>query len=490
MTAVDRSPGTVGTPPSVLPRGVGWALGSGTVLQGLNSSVIAVALVSIATDFGAAGAGALPWLVSSMYIACAVASPSAGRLVDLFGARRLYLVGLAVVLAAAVAGPFLPSVRWLVADRIVMGIGASVHFPAAMAIVRQMAAERGASGRSALGTIAFCGQAVAAIGPSLGGLLVSAFGWQSIFWVNVPLVAHSALWLLVTIPRSVDVERPGAEPAPGARPRRGVRSVVRALDLPGLGLFVLALVVLMWGLLGLDDVVAGDRTPLLWIAASLPLWALFGVREVRAVSPFVDVRLLAANPQVVRTCGRGVLTFVAFYGVFYGLPQWFESVRGLSPAGAGALMIPVFGMGAVSTALATRAGARLSSRALLVTGGAAFAVAGALLATVMTADTPVWAMVGIGALLGVPNGFNNIGNQAMLQATAPADAIGVASGLYRTSQYIGAALSAAVVTLLVVEGAPRGGIAALGAVIGTIGAVLVLLNAIALVRARRTSVAL
>lgn len=475
-TAREARPASAAQPD--LPRVVGWALGSGTVLQGFNSSIIAVALVAIGSHFG--DRDALPWLVSGMYVACAVASPSAGRFVDLFGPRRMYLVGLGIVLVAAVTGPFVPSVPWLVADRVVMGIGASVHFPAAMAIIRRLASDRDASGRTAIGTIALCGQTMAAIGPSIGGVVVLAFGWQGIFWVNLPLIAVSATLLLRVVPTSVDRRADRAEP------RRGrVRRLLTAIDVPGLVLFVAALVLLMVGLLELDVIVAGDLLPLLWIVGSAPVWVLFVLRERRTDSPFIDVRLLVRSPTVIRTCGRGIVTFVAFYAVFYGLPQWFESARGFDAATAGLLMIPVFGTGVVSTLVATRASRRLAPRILLVLGGGAFLLAGALLAWVVTDSAPVWLLVVVGALLGVPNGFNNIGNQTVLHAGTEAASMGVASGLYRTAQYVGAALSAAVITLVLRGSVPDGGIRELGLVIATIGLVLVVLNGIAAARTRR-----
>jgi MFS family permease len=471
-------------PAPELPRSTGFALGTGTVLQGFNSSIIAVALIAIGAHFG--DRSLLPWLVSGMYIACAVASPSAGRFVDLFGARRLYLIGLGIVLVTAIAGPLSPSLGWLIADRIVMGIGASFHFPAAMTIVRRLSVSTGASGRTALGAIALSGQTIAAIGPSIGGVIVLAFGWQGIFWVNIPLVLLSAAFLLRTVPGSVDAV--SAAPSTAIVKPSGLgartRSVLTLLDLPGLALFVLALVSLMVGFLGLDAVISGDAGPLVFALAALPIGALFVLRELRTATPFVDIRLLAANPQVLKTCGRGVVTFIAFYAVFYGLPQWFESERGLSPAVAGLLMVPVFGLGVVSTAIATATARRLRPRMLLVIGGAVFALAGALLALTVSTDAPVWLLILVGGLLGIPNGFNNIGNQSVLQATAPAEGIGVASGLYRTSQYIGAALSTAAVTLLIGSTRPNGGIQALGILIGVIGLVLVVLNLVASVRDR------
>jgi MFS family permease len=455
-----------------LPRGLGWALGSGTILQGLNSSIIAVALVSIGLYFG--DTTNLPWLVSGLYIACAVASPAAGRLVDLFGARRMYLAGLGVVLVAALAGPFMPSVEWLIVDRIVLGVGASMHFPAAMAVIRRQAEVRAASGRASLGIIALCGQTTAAIGPGIGGIIVLLGGWQGIFWVNLPIVLNSAIWVLVTVPR--DAPREG---------RRSAGRVLALLDPLGLVLFVVALVLTMMGLLRLATLADSNLTSLLLIAASIPAWAMFVIRELRAATPFLDVRLLGRYRDLTATCGRAIVTFLAFYCVFYGLPQWFETGRGLSPAGAGLLMFPVFGVGVLSTIVATNVGKRMTPRLMLVIGSSGFLLAGLAMVFFLTTDAPYWLMILIGAALGVPNGFNNIGNQLILQRSVPADTAGVASGLYRTAQYVGAALSSVVVALVLAPQLRDGGIHLLGICLAVIGLYLLVLSGVAMLKARR-----
>jgi MFS family permease len=452
-----------------------WALGSGTILQGMNSSIIAVALVSIAAHFG--DSASIPWLVSGLYIASAVASPTAGRLADLFGPRRMYLAGLAIVGASAVAGPFMPSVGWLIADRILIGLGASMHFPAAMAIIRQQAQQRQAGSKDALGIIALCGQTMAAIGPTIGGAIVFFWGWQGIFWVNVPMVINSAVWVLLTVPR---------DKLPSQR--RSFRDVITLLDPPGLMLFVASLVVTMMGLLALDKLQHGDLQALFLVTAALPLWALFIARELRTAKPFVDLRLLAGHRQLLMTCLRAIVMFVAFYCVFYGLPQWYESARGLTPAESGMLMFPVFGVGVLSTTLATMAGRTMLPRVMLMIGASAFLLAGGAMVLFLTTESPYWLMILIGALLGIPNGFNNLGNQFILHHSAPAESAGVASGLYRTSQYIGAALSAVVLTFVLSPELNDGGIHLLGLTIGGIGLALLAFNSIGMFRERHTPI--
>lgn len=419
-----------------LPGATAWALGSGTVLQGLNSAVIAVALVPIAEHYGSSAA--IPWLVSSLYIASAVGSPTAGRLADLFGPRRVYLVGLLVIVIASLLGPFAPSVGWLVADRVLLGLGTSVQFPAAMAIIRREADRRASGASGAIGVVALCGQTSAALSPTVGGLVVVAAGWQGIFWINLPLVANCAFWVLRWVP--ADPPRPAHRPG--------------GLDLPGVALFTLALGLAMLALLSAQDGVSGPTIAA--VAACCVLFWCFVRHERRTDTAFLDLRLLADQPAILRTCGRGTVTFVAFYTVFYGVPQWLEVGRGLSPAQAGLLMFPVFGVGVLSTALAARSAARIGPRRLLVIGNAGFVLAGAVLATVAGPTSPLIVLAVANALLGVPTGFNNLGNQLTLHDACPARAAGSANGLYRTAQYIGAALSTVLVAHVVPAQAAAG----------------------------------
>jgi MFS family permease len=453
-----------------LPPPLGWALGSGTILQGLNSAVLAVALVSIGRDLGVDDAGALAWVVSALYLSAAVASPTGGRLADLYGPRRVYVTGLVIALVASVAGPFVPSVGWLVADRVLLGIGTAMQFPTAMAVIRREARRLGAQPASALGVVALCGQTTAALGPTIGGPIVALWGWEGIFWVNVPIVANAAFWVLRVVP---------ADPP---LPRTGARAALRALDPVGLVLFVGTLVPLMVGLLSLDGAVQWG-----WFVVAAALLVLLVTWSLRSPRPFLDVRLLARSPGVWRTCVRAVVTFVSFYAIFYGLPQWLEAERGLDPAQAGLLMFPVFGVGVLSTLVATRLGARVRPRVLLVVGSAAMVAAGLVALTAVDADAPVWLIVLLGVLMGLPNGFNNLGNQLVLHASVDEQHAGVASGLYRTAQYIGAALASVVVASALapsLAGDGGGGLATLGTWIAALGGVLLLGSVVVLIRER------
>ncbi len=423
---------------TTLARVGGWRLVLpvvlGTLLNAVNSSMIAVALVDIQHEFHA-GAEVV-WLVAGLYLATAVAQPTMGRLADRFGARRVFCWGLVIVMIAAVGAPFAPTLGWLVAARVLLGIGTSAAYPSGVSLIRQGI---GGDATNALGAISAAGQVAVALGPPLGGLLVLLAGWRSIFWVNLPIAALSMILVLLWVPRD-----------------RALRSTSAGLDPLGILLFAATMVGLLVFLLEFQWV---------YLAAAVILGIVLLWWELRVSRPFIDVRMLRANRLLSRTYARVAVTYIVFYTIFYGVPQWLEQGRLLSSAGAGLVVLPIAGLGIIATVLATR-----HPRWPLLIIGSAGLLVGSLALLFVGASTPVLLLVIVSAILGIPNGFNSLGNQTSMYAAAPEDQVGTASGLYRTSQYIGANLAAALVGLGLGDHATDSGLHLLAVVISVISA--------------------
>ncbi|PBC48325.1 MFS transporter [Rhodococcus sp. ACS1] len=411
--------------PSV-PFRVSGSVATGSILQPLNSSMIAVAIVGIAAQFGSSSG--ITWVISALYIATAVTAPMAGKLGALLGARKVYLGGLALVALGSVAGLLAPTVGWLIFSRILVGIGTATQYPNAMTMIRGYAERHGAQPRTAITTLAICSQGVVALGPTLGGLLVGAFGWQSIMWINLPIVAFSA----VAVTKFANVGFVG-----GMSVSR--RQLVHALDVVGVLLFLALVSSTMLFLLSITT------DPVWWL---IPVWALvlalFVQWERRADEPFIDVRALARNRALSATLARTLLTYTAFYCVFFGIPQWLQYSRGMGATEAGLTMLPVAVVGIGSTLLASRTYRRHGVRRTLTVGTCALLVGGVLLASVESSTAPIVVLLMVAAVLGIPNGFNNIGNQNLISSVTSVEEVGTAIGMYRTVQYIGANLSAVV----------------------------------------------
>ncbi|HEY3502669.1 MAG TPA: MFS transporter [Actinocatenispora sp.] len=445
-----------------VPRRYVAVIALGTLLNPLNSSMIAVALVGLQDAFGV-GFGTASWLVSGFYLAACVGQPLMGRIADRFGPRRVYVAGLAIVCVASALAPLSPGFGALLLCRIVMAIGTSAAFPAGLALIRRTAAasRAGASGgestrppAAALGTIAVANSASAAFGPVLGGFLVAFVGWQGIFLVNVPLTLVTLVLALTVLP------------ADGPADRRG-SSLLRVVDPLGVLLFSGTLISLLGFLLALPN------RPL-WIL--LPVLAACGVLlvvwELRTATPFLDVRGFVASPALAGVLGQQAAIQVVFYGVFYGLPMWLEEVRGFPTERSGLLMLPVAALGVLVTPVAARLVTRFGPRLPLLLGSVGL-LAGSLLLLTLDDGTPVVGILGVAAVMGLPNGLNNMGLQAALYSAAPPESTGVAAGLFQTARYVGAILSTALIGLLLSPDLSSRGLHRVAVVISALAVLLV-----------------
>ncbi|WP_279583164.1 MFS transporter [Fodinicola feengrottensis] len=221
-----------GTLSALTPKSVGFgprfvlATSTGSVLNPINSSIIAVALVSIGQAFGV-GADRTAWLVSALYLATAVGQPVMGKLADRFGPRRIYLAGLAMVAAGGLLGAWAGAFGLVIASRVVIGVGTSAAYPAAMTMVRQQSVRLDQPVPGRVLARARAGQVTMAVGPPLGGLLIAAGGWRSIFLVNVPLAVVGAIFALRWLPADEPREPAEAGASGAAAPFAEVRMLVR-----------------------------------------------------------------------------------------------------------------------------------------------------------------------------------------------------------------------------------------------------------------------
>nr|WP_306323228.1 MULTISPECIES: MFS transporter [unclassified Streptomyces] len=423
----------------------------GSVLNPLNTTMISTALVAIGHDFGI-GAADTAWLISVLYLASAVAQPVLGKLADTLGPRRVFLVGLVVVCASGIVGAVAPAFGWLIVSRLLLGIGTSAAYPAAMAVLRDEGRRVGRRPpRTVMGRLSFAALGSAAVGPTLGGVLVMLVGWRGIFAVNVPVAAIAFALAVLWIPRDPPRVQDG-EPAPRA-----------ALDPLGIGLFTTALTVLVFFLLDLSDPMWWLLAPFVVLTGALVWW------QLRARAPFIDVRMLAGNGPLARTYLRHGLSYLLIYCVMYGFTQWLEEGRGYSSGYTGLLMLPM----SLAAMVCSLLGARTKGiRAPLVVAGVLL-TSGAGLLAFLDGDTPLVLLLVAGACFGIPQGFVGTCNQAAVQEYAPAAEIGSAAGLQRTAQYIGAITASSLIALAYGQRASDGGLHLMAGVSVVLGVLLV-----------------
>jgi MFS family permease len=439
-----------------VPRRVVFAIVLGTLLNPLNSSMIAVALVTLHHDFGV-DLGTSTWLISGFYLAGAVGQPLMGRLADLLGARRVFLSGLTVAGLVAIAAPFSPSFGWLVAARVVQAFATSTAYPSGLGMIRT-AAGGGRIPAQALAMMSVAASVSAALGPTIGGFVLSVGGWQGIFLVNVPITALGIVlglrWL----------------PAPPPSDARGAS--LADFDVPGVLLFAATLTSLLAGLLSLGSAQGW------FLLAAVPILAAFlAVRELRCASPFFDLRLLGANPVLIGVFVQFAATTFVFYTFFFGLPIWLEEIRGFDARAAGLLILPVTGLGVLVTPFAAGLVSRRGTRSSLVIGSA-FMVMGSALLLTFGPMTPVLVLIAVGLVLGIPNGFNNMGLQAALYEAAPPARISWAGGQFQTFRYVGAILSSTLLAAVFRQRATTAGLHSMAILLLVVSVALVIASVV------------
>ena len=404
-------------------------LSLGTALNPLNSSMIAVALVVLRDDFGLDVAG-VTWVITVFYLASAAGQPVMGRLADRFGPRKLYLLGMAVVAATCAIAPFSPNFLLLCVARAFMALGTATAYPSAVVMVGPLARLAKAESTRPLGKIQMANTSAAAVGPVIGGLLVSLLGWQALFLINVPL-SLAALFLVWKF-----------APADGERERGRVSELLRDSDIPGILGFVGSLMLVMMSLL---NVLPDVRWWLL--AGGTALAALFVWREYRFSPPFLDLRLLGRNRPLMLVYVGFALFNGLYYFAFFGLPQLLQEAGGYDPGIVGLLMLPLAAMSVVSTPFAVRAIERFGVRQVLI-AGVVLLSAGAGGMWFLTGSLAVPLVLALTALLGIPYGMVSIASsQGMFVSTKPQER-GVAAGIYQTSRYLGAITATVLIGIL------------------------------------------
>ena len=420
----------------------------GSSLNPINSSMIATGLVGIGVDFHK-GPGTTASLISVLYLCSAVMQPTMGKLATVFGARRVFLLGVSILLLGGIVGAAAPAFGFLLVSRALIGIGTSAAYPTAMALVRRRADALAIGVPSrVLGNFSIASQVTIVVGLPLGGVLAGAFGWRALFLVNVPLALLTLVCTLIGVPK-------------GEAPTVARSRLASTVDAVGIALFAGAIVSLLVFLSGIDQ-------PRWWLlAASIVLAGLLIGWERKAPTPLIDVRMLGRNPRVLRTYLRQMMVSLGTYTALYGLSQWMEGAAHYSASQVGLILLPLSG---ISVVLARVVSAKGWVRVPLVLTGVCLVLTGVVMLAI-THTSPVLLLIGMSLLFGLANGFSGYANQATLYMQSDAKEIAVASGLYRTFTYFGAIFSSSLIGLAFGTSATDSGLHAIAYVIAGIGAV-------------------
>jgi EmrB/QacA subfamily drug resistance transporter len=392
-------------------------LASGAILVPLNSTMLAVALPSVMTEFEV-GAATVASLVTLYLGAVAITLPVSGSLGDRFGHRRVFLFGVAGFALASALAATAGSFEVLAASRVLQAATGGLVSTSSVALLRAMAPpdRRG----SAFGLFDMLVSTSAAVGPLVGGLLVAGLGWRSLFVVAVPVALLAAV--------AVGALAPPQQVA--------TRALPRPIDLPGLGLLAAFLVSLLLGLRGLES---GGAESLAILAAPF-LLGLFVLTELRTQHPAVDPRLFASRPFAAAVVGVFGTT-VILHGTLVLVPLLVERLQGGNAQTSGVVLLGISALGALAAPFGGRYSDVVGRRRPAVLGTlAVVAGLGALWIVAPEASTLVLgillAVVGFGmGMAGSPR------QTAALELIEP-ERVGMAAGTYLTGRYVGGALGA------------------------------------------------
>jgi len=386
----------------------------------LDNLVVTTALPVIRRDLHA-DLQQLEWTVNAYTLTFAVLLLTGAALGDRFGRRRIFTLGLAVFSLGSAAAALAPSATWLIAARAVQGAGAAMVTPLTLTLLS--AAVRPERRGLALGAWGGIGGLAVAVGPIVGGAVVQGISWQWIFWLNVPI---------------------GLALAPLARVRlTESRGPDRHLDLAGLALASAGLFAVVWGLVRANS--QGWTSPEIVssLAAGVLVLAIFVTYEFRARASMLPMRFFRNRTF----SGANVASMLMFFGMFgsvFLLAQFFQTVQGLSPLGAGMRILPWTAMPLLVAPTAGALSDRISGRTLLALGLALQAAGLFWIAQVTTATTPYSSLVIPFVLSGIGMGlfFAPVAN--LVLSSVRRENEGKASGANNAIRELGGVLGVAV----------------------------------------------
>lgn len=415
--------------PPIRPWAALWSMVLGFFMILVDTTIVSVANPSIMQGLETTMVATL-WATSAYLLAYAVPLLITGRLGDRFGTRRVYLLGLSVFTLASLACGLAPSIEMLIVARVAQGLGASLMTPQTMAVITRIfpPRERG----SAMAVWGVTAGVATLVGPILGGFLLDAWGWEWIFFINVPVGVLAFVLAMRFVPKL---------------PTSAHRFDWLGVILSAVGMFLVVF--------GIQEGQSYD-----WgaIWGPVTVWGLIIAGAVILVLFVVWQRMQRGEPliplQIFRdrnfSVGSAAIVTVGFSVTGMSLPLMFylQLVRGLTPTQSALMMVP---MAVLSIVLARPVGLlidRRDPRRIPVIGLVLVAVGILGYVLLMRPDTALWLLLLPSVVLGVGNAFMWGPLASLTTFSLNPDLAGAGSGVYNTSRQVGAVLGAAAMAML------------------------------------------
>ncbi|MGV9680724.1 MFS transporter [Nocardia sp. NPDC003482] len=386
------------------------------LISSMDATIVNVAIPTIRARMDAP-LPRLQWIVDIYTLTLASLLMLAGAAADRFGRRRVFRIGLSVFALGSLLCSLAPSVEFLIGARFVQALGGSMLNPVAMSIITTVFTGRAERAR-AVGVWGAVVGISTALGPMVGGGLIDALGWQSVFWINLPICAIALVLTTRYVPESKS-------------------ATARGIDPLGQVLAIAVMFTLVFGLI--------EHRPAVFAVTAVAL-AGFLYAESRHRSPFIDLRFFRSVPFSAATV-TAVCAFAGLGAFLFSASLYLQGTRHYSAVHTGLLYLPMAVGVLIFSPLSGRLVGRHGTRLPLVAAGTLMAAAAVMLTT-LRADTPVWELVIMFATFGIGFGTVNAPITTAAVSGMPTDRAGAAAAVASTSRQVGVSLGVALCGLL------------------------------------------
>ncbi|MGX1595859.1 DHA2 family efflux MFS transporter permease subunit [Dietzia maris] len=391
----------------------------------VDQTIVAVATDAFVTQLGAT-TNQVIWVTSAYLLAYVVPLLFTGRLGDQIGPRRVSIAGLVLFTGASLWCGLAPDIETLIVARVFQGFGAALLTPQSLSVItRVFAPARRGAAMGAWGAVAGIASVV---GPVFGGVLIDAFDWRWIFFVNIPfgVVAVVLVWLWVPV----------------------LETRSRSYDVAGIVLSAVGMFLLVFGIQQGEEHGWGGTTAGFIAAGVVGLTVFVWWQSRVRTEPLVPLRLFRDRNFSIGTFGVSTIGFVTA-GTMVPLMFYLQGVKELSPTRAGMMLLPMALIAGVLAPLVGRWADRLDPRIFTGVGYFSYAVSLFWLALVMDAQTSIPVLLGPIALMGVANGCVWAPTSSTAMRRLELVSAGAGSGVYNTTRQVGAVLGSAAIGAVV-----------------------------------------
>ncbi|WP_369902215.1 MDR family MFS transporter [Bacillus manliponensis] len=392
-----------------------------TFLSAVEGTIVSTAIPRITSDLS--GVELVSWVYAIYMLATAVSTPIYGKLADLFGRKKVLLIGAAIFLIGSTLCGFATTMEQLIIFRALQGIGAGAVMPITMTIIGDLYTEAKERAK-AQGWLSAVWGISGVVGPLVGGFLVDSLSWRYIFFLNIPFGLIACAMIMLYYKESVQREK-------------------QHIDYPGVLIFSFATIALLYALLtGSADQSWGDMTIISLLLFAFVSYIIFFFVEKRSKDPFIPLDLFAnrtvSTINILTLLAGGMIISITMY-----LPIWSQGVLQKNATEAGLILMPIPVLWTVGSLISGNLLDKLAPKQVIVLGASILSLATFLLFT-LSVNSPAFLIYVAVGIFGLGMGLMMPIYMVIIQASVPSTKRGTAVGLNTFTNTFSQTLGAAV----------------------------------------------